>query len=128
MDIANCPRCGKIFTKMSEPICANCLKEEEEQFKLVKKYVDEHPDCIIADVVEATGVSEKKVLKYVREGRFEATAHLSSTTCEKCGRPIRMGKYCEKCILEINDDVSKAFTEKKYEGPRMHTSPISKKN
>ena len=121
MDIVNCPRCGKLFTRMSSPICDACEKEEEKIFQDVKKYIEDNPNSHLEEVATATGVSVKKLLKYLREGRLETTQGIGSVLkCENCGKHIKRGRYCDTCVIEINQQVADAFAQKKTSAV-MHT-------
>ena len=128
MEVVNCPRCGKMFTKMRDPLCKECMKEEEDLFQKVREYLDENPNTSLPEVAEATGVSTKKIMRYVREGRLEASQYVGGVTCERCGKPIKLGRYCEKCIIAINTEVTAAFSKKEYDGPRMYTHGDNKKD
>lgn len=125
MDFVNCPRCGKLFNRMSSPICKTCEKEEEELFKIVRQFVDDNPNCTIPEVTEALGVSVKKIMKYLRDGRLEASKGMGETLrCEKCNKPIKRGHYCDGCVIELNQTVTDIFDNRsnEYKGARMHTS------
>ena len=126
MEIENCPKCGRVFTKMSNALCDKCVKEDEDVFERIRDFLDEKPDSTLSDITEATGVTEKRVLKYIREGRLEATTNIGPIKCQKCGRPIKVGKYCDKCIIAINQDAKDLFAKKPV-GARMHTAEDDKK-
>jgi len=106
VEALNCPRCGKIFVKIRDPICDACMKKEEEIFEKVREYVKENPNQTIAEICEACEVTTKRILSYLRDGRLEASTGLQGeSVCSKCGKPIRTGRMCEKCILDVNFQV-----------------------
>lgn len=114
MEVVNCPRCGKIFTKFSDPLCENCMKAEEALFNRVRVYINEHQDCTIPEVIKETGVTVKKIMKYLREGRLEVSQGMSGDlTCEKCGKPILTGRFCNNCIISINQQAEQLFGSEK---------------
>lgn len=122
MEMVNCPRCGRIFTKMSNPICDDCVKAEEELFQTVKKYIDDNPNNTLEQVSEATGVSVRKILKYLKDGRLETTKGMGRVLkCEQCGRPIARGKFCDACVININQSVTELFDNRDKKGVVMHT-------
>ena len=124
MEAKNCPRCGKIFVKIRDPICDACVKEEEEIFENVRAYVRENPNQTIQEICEACDVTPKRILAYLRDGRLEASKGLQSeSTCSKCGKPIKAGRMCEKCVLEVNFQVDdmKAQAQTKNQQSRMFT-------
>ncbi|MCL2216212.1 MAG: flagellar protein [Defluviitaleaceae bacterium] len=108
METKNCPRCGRVFVQIREPICDRCVKAEEEIFEKVREYVKENPNLTIKEVSEQCDVSTKKILQYIRDGRLEAGQGMKGEiVCSKCGKHIFIGRMCETCILEtgfqIND-------------------------
>lgn len=103
MQAMNCPRCGKVFVKISKPICEQCVKEEEQIFDKVRDYIKENPDKTVAQVAEECEVTVKRILGYIRDGRIDASGGMKDDiSCSKCGKPIRGGRMCEKCVLETN--------------------------
>jgi len=124
MEPKNCPRCGKIFVKVRDPICAQCMKEEDEIFEKVRQFVRDNPDSTIQEICEACDVTTKRVLAYLKDGRLEASKGLQGESlCSKCGRPIKTGRMCEKCVLEVNFQVGdmKAQAQKKSSGGGYYT-------
>ena len=106
MVATNCPRCGKVFMKSFEAICKNCSKELEAQYEDVRAYVKENPKRSIKEVSDATGVSVKRILQYVRDGKLEASAGIQSdVTCSRCNTPILTGRMCTTCILEMGAEI-----------------------
>jgi len=120
----NCPRCGKLFVKIREPICEKCVKEEEQIYEKVREYVKDNPDQTIQTICEACDVTTKRILQYLKDGRLEASKGLQSeSVCSKCGKPILSGRMCEKCVLDVNFQVGdmKAQSSTKTKGPGMYT-------
>ncbi len=122
MDMQNCPKCGRLFAKMASKICPICEKEEEAIFEKVKAYLDENPGCTMSELLEATGVSAKRVLRYLREGRLVVSKGMENVlVCESCGAPIITGRFCDKCIVKLNNDALELLP-KKIKKP---TGPVS---
>lgn len=116
MEMRNCPRCKRIFSYINSPICSDCEKEEEKIFESVREYIKVNPDSSLSIVSEETGVSPKKILKYVKEGKLEISKGMGlhgENKCEQCGKPITKGKYCDTCVIKINQQVEDMFTVKK---------------
>ncbi|KGG79975.1 TIGR03826 family flagellar region protein [Caloranaerobacter azorensis] len=114
MDIRNCSRCGRIYAYDGiNKLCPKCRKEEEEEFKRVKEYIYDHPDANIQMVSEETGVPVKKILRYLREGKLELkTENNLLLACERCGKPIKTGRFCDKCIVELKRELKSAVAKK----------------
>ena len=70
MDLRNCPICGKLFVFMTRNMCPDCIKKEDEEFDLVREYINEHAEATIDEVSEATGIPPSKILKFLKEGRL----------------------------------------------------------
>ena len=122
MEPKNCPRCGRIFVKIRDPICDPCMKEEEQIFEKVREYVRENPDSTIKEICDACEVTAKRILSYLKDGRLEASKGLQGESlCSKCGRPIKSGRMCEKCVLEVNFQVDDMKTQAQNRGTGMHT-------
>ena len=110
-EIRNCPRCGKIFTYIGRPICSRCIDTEESEFKVVKEYIYDNPGATISEVSQETEVSIEKIMRFLREERLEITSENSNLLleCEKCGRAINSGRFCENCKGQINKDFKREF-------------------
>lgn len=107
MDIRNCSKCGSIFRYDRSRICPTCRRKNEEDFQLVKDFLDREPGANISLVVEETGVETKKVIEFLREGRLEIEPGGAIVLqCEKCGVGITTGRFCNKCINTITKDIS----------------------
>ena len=119
----NCPRCGKLFVKIREPICDQCVKEEEQIFENVRDYVRDNPDQTIQVICDACNVKPGRILQYIKEGRLEASKGLQGESlCSRCGKPILSGRMCEKCVLEVNMQVGDMkYQADKARGKGMHT-------
>ena len=106
MEPTNCPRCGKVFMRIRESVCPDCVKKEEQTFEEVRAYVKENPNQRVKDVAEACNVSVKRIIRYIREGRLEASTGMhGEITCSSCGKPISHGHMCEVCISKVSTEV-----------------------
>ena len=113
MSIKNCTRCGRMFQAEGPgKLCARCMNTDEEDFKVVREYVYDNPSCNIPEVAEQTGVSEEKILKFLRQGKLILKDELSMVLdCERCGKPIKSGRYCDACTAEMQRDLRGAATK-----------------
>ena len=103
MNIRNCKMCGKIFNYVTGPVlCPTCRDTMEAKFQEVKEYVREHKGAGIAEVAEACDVDASQIRQWLREERLEVTEDSAIIlSCEACGAPIRCGRFCEKCKMEV---------------------------
>lgn len=124
METKNCPKCGRLFTYVKNAICPECIKAEEETFQKVRAYLKEFPGHSITEISDATGVSPRKISKYLREGRLEVTEGIGNfLTCMNCGKPIHTGKFCRECSTRLSKNFQTAAAPKDTgdkTGPRMH--------
>lgn len=118
-EIRNCPRCGKIFNYMSNPICGRCIEDEEDEFKRVKGYVYDNPGANMFEVAEITEVSIEKIMRFLREERLEISGGDGNVVleCERCGRAIKTGRFCEPCKDNLQTEFKKEFGLSKSSAP-----------
>jgi len=110
MNIRNCSRCGRIYVYDGFNICLDCRKADEEDFQKVKKFLEENPNANVMMVSEGTGVETKKIIQFLKEGRLELKGENNIIlTCEKCGKPITTGRFCDKCALELERELNGAI-------------------
>ncbi|HOM01328.1 MAG TPA: MerR family transcriptional regulator [Acetivibrio sp.] len=113
-DVRNCKRCGRIFNYIGgRPICHDCKKQDEEEFKKVKEYLYEHPKASILEVSNVLEISVQKIKSYLREGRLEIVGNDGNLIleCEKCGRSITTGRFCNECSRELSEGFKSSAEE-----------------
>ncbi|WNR44688.1 flagellar protein [Paenibacillus roseipurpureus] len=119
MNVANCPRCGKIFVRGFVELCPNCIKEQELQYERCLKYLRENRGVNIQELSEATEVPVKQITKFVREGRISImNAPNMSYPCEVCGTLIRENTICELCRQKLMKDVKNSAEDGRREEER----------
>lgn len=113
MTIKNCARCGRMFqSEGGAKLCARCLDNDEEDFKIVREYVYDNPGANIPEVAESTGVAEEKILKFLRQGKLTLKDEQSMVLdCERCGKPIKTGRFCDDCSREMSKDLRAAASK-----------------
>jgi len=122
MDIRNCPKCKKVFSYVSSSYCPACEKEEEALFNIVRDYIKENNTSTMMQVCEATGITMKKLTRYIKEGRLEISKGMhGELTCEACGKPVLKGKFCDSCVVKIGQEMNTAFATKKKPSAKMHS-------
>ncbi len=122
MNVRNCRRCGKIFNYvMGAPLCPVCREEMEKKFHEVKKFIQDHPGVGIPEVSEACEVEPSQIRQWVREERLEfAEGSVVDIACEKCGAPIRTGRFCEKCKASMINTMNSVY-KKPQAGQPLNT-------
>ncbi|WP_017470762.1 TIGR03826 family flagellar region protein [Amphibacillus jilinensis] len=109
-ELENCVNCGKLFVRLSRPVCQDCYKEEEEKFQIVYEFMKkrENRQATVLEIVEGTGVEEELIIKFVRENRLRASQFPNLTyPCDRCGQQIKEGKLCSDCSTDLSKDLKK---------------------
>lgn len=121
MDVRNCMKCNKLFNYVTgQPICANCRKELDEQFKEVRLYIRKNPKASIHDVANDCEVDIKQIRQWIREERLSFSADSPiGIECEVCGKNIRTGRFCDGCKADISHNLGRVYEKKeeKEENP-----------
>lgn len=131
-ELANCARCGNVFVKQLRDICHDCYKEEEAAFQKVYRFLmkRENRKATMMEIVEATGVDEMLIQKFIKEKRLLVSRFPNlGYPCERCGKKITAGSLCTECQnelkkeLEMHDELEKRAEEirKQQEKEKIHT-------
>ncbi len=123
MDLATCRKCGKLFNYIhGERLCPNCIKETEEKFKQVKKYVYDNPTAGIDKISQDNDVSVRQIKKWVREERlvFSEDSPIG-IECEMCGQTIKTGRYCMDCATKIRKGLAMPRPSREMDIPAPNT-------
>ncbi|MDF2592417.1 MAG: hypothetical protein K0S75_1883 [Clostridia bacterium] len=110
-DLRNCSKCGRLFGYMGKPICSYCAEEEEDDFKKVKEYLYDYPGSTVFEVSDATDVEVEKIMRFLKEERLQVSSENPNMLleCEKCSRPINMGRFCQNCKNDLHASMRKEF-------------------
>ncbi|WP_010098538.1 TIGR03826 family flagellar region protein [Ornithinibacillus scapharcae] len=109
-ELANCSSCGNVFVKQLKDICKECYKKEEAAFQIVYDFLRQqrNREATLTEVVEATGVEETLITKFIKENRLRTSMFPKlGYPCEKCGTMITTGKLCGSCSTELQNELSK---------------------
>ena len=108
MEVKVCRNCKKMFQYTTGPVlCPKCKQLEEEMFLKVKDYLRENPGSNMSDVSQATNVSATLIEKFLKQGRLQVSQDSPiKLTCDKCGKKITTGKFCDSCKKEILEGLS----------------------
>lgn len=132
-DLRNCRRCGKLFAYMGNPLCRQCIDQDEELFIKVREYIEKNLKCTTIEVASALDVPVEKILQFLREGKLELGKENTNMLldCERCGRSISTGRYCSECATAMEQEFrkgSRTFEERRNrEQSRMYTAYRRKK-
>ncbi|WP_249871322.1 TIGR03826 family flagellar region protein [Oceanobacillus saliphilus] len=128
-ELANCTRCDTVFVKGLRDICNNCYKKEEAAFQKVYGFlrIRKNREATLIEIVEATGVEETLITKFVKEKRLHPTQFPNlGYPCEKCGITISSGKLCIACTEELKKELTTyEETEKRLEEVRLRETSLA---
>ncbi|MEA1962368.1 MAG: TIGR03826 family flagellar region protein [Bacillota bacterium] len=124
--LRNCPECGRLFAYTGRNLCPRCMEKEEEDYMVVRRYIRDHRGASIFEVSEETGIEEDKILRFLKEGRLESRGFKNVVQCERCGKSINQGRYCESCLQEMSKQFQgvaqkKQGTSRKQAMEKMYT-------
>lgn len=107
-DVRNCRRCGRVFNYIGgAPICMDCKNADEAVFKRIKEYLYDFPGATLSQVATDCDVTVEKIKMFLREGRLEITEGSNIILeCEKCGKSIKTGRFCDECQHQLHSDIS----------------------
>lgn len=115
MEVRNCKGCSKLFHHISGPVlCPMCKQELEDKFVKVKDYIYQNPRASVKEVSEETQVTVKQIKQWIREERLILSEPgADGITCEKCGKPIRSGRFCKICKEKMTDKLNSSISRPK---------------
>lgn len=97
-----CPKCGEtmIFKGLGEYTCEQCHYHEFDDYGKVRNYIEVHKGCNAVEIEQATGVSRREINRMLKEERIEVSKDSKIfLKCERCGKSILTGRYCEECQI-----------------------------
>lgn len=107
METKACERCGALFKYVGfgDEVCPLCAETVKREFESVKAYLNEHGAKNMYEISIATGVDQKVISRYLRQGRLEIPAGSDVfIKCEMCGAEIRSGRFCMKCGMRLRTE------------------------
>lgn len=112
MQLIKCKWCGRSFQSYGYNFCPKCVQELDEQYKPVRDYLYDNPNATIDEVMEATGIAQRVILYYLRDGRLQMANSSGLLRCEQCGAAINTGRLCETCTGKVEARIVKPLQER----------------
>ncbi|AGB41285.1 hypothetical protein Halha_1340 [Halobacteroides halobius DSM 5150] len=72
MSLQKCSKCGTVFINQhtDRELCSDCFTKERDNFRKVRDYLWDHTGATVEEIAQETGVKEKIIRRFIREGRF----------------------------------------------------------
>lgn len=111
MNVSNCRTCGRLFNALAdEVICPACRRALDDKFQEVKAYLEDHVNASVEEVSRENDVSVKQIKQWVREERLAfAEGSVDGIACERCGKVIRTGRFCDACKNKVASTLMSAL-------------------
>lgn len=124
MDLKNCRKCNRMYGYDGIDLCPKCRNDDSGDLRIVKDYLYDNPKATIKNVSEDTEVSHSKILKFLREEKIEIAEGSENMIldCERCGKAIRSGRYCDKCVNELKNEF-KSMADSMTEAKKPKETP-----
>jgi len=114
LNVDNCSHCGKVYIKNNYGLCPVCIKVLEKQYEACLEYLRKNHNCNIQDLSQATEVSVKQIVTFIREGRISIRNNPNVTyECEVCGAAIREHIMCESCRSRLSNEAKNMQEDEK---------------
>lgn len=125
MEVINCKGCGRLYNAVGNSrkrLCPQCVRKLEEKFTQVKEFLRENPKSSIEVVSIENDVSVKQIKQWVKEERLVLLAGgAGGITCEKCGKMIQTGRFCNECKFKIGNTLMGAIDRPIMDIPKKRT-------
>lgn len=111
VNVRNCKRCGRLYTYNGIDICPECYRQDEEDFIKIRDYIEAHPYATMIEISRETQVAIKKIMEFLKEGRLILNSDNTNIVlkCERCGKPITTGRFCEECKNNLGKELMKGY-------------------
>lgn len=87
--VQSCKGCGKLFAFLPRGLCADCIDVREEHFRTVREWLRDNRGASVIAACQATGVEERLVAEFIREGRLEFSGATESTKDQQAREALR---------------------------------------
>ncbi len=107
-----CTKCRRLFNYpgFGPYYCPQCRSVDDQHRNIVKDYIRKHGTATMFEICENTGVTEKEIRYYLRDGTLEipdgSPVYIS---CERCGCDIRSGRWCQECAMQLSKNLKVSF-------------------
>lgn len=108
-----CPRCGEVYHKpeFGSYRCLKCGFYEKIEPGLVRSCYEQAGGVATKkEVTDYTGITENRLEKVHKELKKELDKlEQDKHSCNKCGKTIMYGRYCEQCKQKLANGIKTQF-------------------
>jgi flagellar operon protein (TIGR03826 family) len=115
LNVANCPKCGKVFVKnLMYDICPSCVKASEQLYDICITYLKANRSITLQQLSDATEVPMSQIIKFMKDGRISVMGNRNLFyPCEVCGTDIRESNMCDSCRQKLKKDLRNTLEDQK---------------
>ncbi len=127
--LKNCQKCGRVFQaeEIGQKHCMRCRTDEEDLFLKAREFIYDNPQTNVMEVSTELEIDEDLILKWLRQGRLELKGEGVGYGCDRCGKSIQSGRFCQACQAELKNGFNDAIAaDKKNEKPAP-AAPVDNK-
>jgi len=117
MSLSNCKRCGAVFSRVNQPLCPPCIREEDELLERASEWLRENPGRTIHAMSEATGIEKQLILGWARQRRIILAENIGILACKRCRETVPRGTLCDRCKLLLSYAVGEEIKAIKENAP-----------
>ncbi len=110
--LKNCSKCGRVFQaeEIGQKHCMRCRSNEDDLFLKAREFIYDNPQTNVIEVSEELDIEEDLILKWLRQGRLELKGEGVGYPCDRCGKSIKSGRFCDSCQMELKNGFNDAFS------------------
>jgi len=97
-----CRGCGNLFPFLPRGLCAGCIDVREERFQTVREWLRDNRGASIIAACQATGVEERLLAEFIREGRLELAGPTESAKDQQAREALRAKLVSEIAAAQAN--------------------------
>lgn len=96
--------------------------------RMSKKYVQDNKNATMVDVCDQCNVEPEQLRQWIREERLQfADDSPIKISCERCGAMIGFGRFCNKCKINLSQEINSALKPVINETSETSSHPSSSK-
>ena len=111
----HCEKCGAEYKSLGfgKFLCPKCGNIGYDDYGKVRDYLEKNQGTITDMISSATGVSPDFINLLLSESLIRtADEYDSDLACQRCGRPILKGRFCQECVEELAGAIMEQYPKR----------------